>query len=210
MFNNRKQAALVLAKALEKYKGKDVIIAGIPRGGIETAFYVARELKATLSAIIVRKLGYPENPEYAFGAIAEDGSTYYIPNYKNEISPESINRIKKEQRQEIEKRKQLIRTLQPFPDLKDKTIIIVDDGIATGATIFAAIKMCKKKGAAKIVVAAPVSSGKTKEALSAVADEVVILVIPEVFHAVSQVYLNFENVSDKEAVSFLQKQHQYD
>ena len=126
------------------------------------------------------------------------------------MSPESINRIKKEQRQEIEKRKQLIRTLQPFPDLKDKTIIIVDDGIATGATIFAAIKMCKKKGAAKIVVAAPVSSGKTKEALSAVADEVVILVIPEVFHAVSQVYLNFENVSDKEAVSFLQKQHQYD
>jgi len=205
MFTDRRQAAFLLAKALEKYKGENVIVLGIPRGGIETAYYVARQLNAELSFLIVRKLSYPRDPEFAFGALAEDGTIYYNPYHQIHISQEMIDAIEEEQLMEIERRKRIFRQVQMFPEIKNKTVIIVDDGIATGSSIFAAIKLCKKRGAAKIIVASPVSSNRIESDLLEEADEVVILVKPENFYSVSQVYEYFENLSDEEALDFLKK-----
>lgn len=116
-----------------------------------------------------------------------------------------IDAIEEEQLMEIERRKRIFRQVQMFPEIKNKTVIIVDDGIATGSSIFAAIKLCKKRGAAKIIVASPVSSNRIESDLLEEADEVVILVKPENFYSVSQVYEYFENLSDEEALDFLKK-----
>jgi putative phosphoribosyl transferase len=205
MFADRKDAALKLAKALEKYKGTNALVLGIPRGGAETAFYVAIHLDAELSILISRKLGHPDNPEYAFGAIAEDGSIYLSPHAKLELSDETINAVVEDQKKEIERRIKILRQGKPLPQLKGRTVIIVDDGIATGATIFAAIEMCKKQQAGKIVVAAPVSAQDTQEKLAQKADEVVILELPDYYHAVSQVYETFNQLSDKDALDFMEK-----
>ncbi|SRR6266496_679109 len=205
MFKDRKDAALQLAEALEKYKGKGAIVLGIPRGGAETAFYVAKELDADFSLLISRKLGHPENPEYALGAIAEDGTIYLNELSQAEASQETIDVAAHEQKKEIERRIKILRKGEPLPEIKNETVIIVDDGIATGATIFAAIKMCKKKGAAKIVVAAPVSGDDAKKTLGKEADEVVILETPVFYYAVSQGYQSFYNLSDDDALEFMER-----
>ncbi|MDP4284297.1 MAG: phosphoribosyltransferase family protein [Bacteroidota bacterium] len=205
MFTDRKDAALQLAKALEKYKNKNAVVLGIPRGGAETAFYVALHLNAELSLLVSRKLGHPANPEYAFGAIAEDGSVYLSPSAKQELSEETINTVVDEQKKEIERRITILRKGKPLPELKGRTVILVDDGIATGATIFAAIEMCKNRNAGKIIVAAPVSGYEMEEKLAGKADEVVILEKPEDYYAVSQAYMSFYNLSDEDALKYMQR-----
>jgi putative phosphoribosyl transferase len=205
VFADRKDAALRLGKALEKYKDKNVVVLGIPRGGAETAYYVARHLNAELSLIIVRKLGHPGNKEYAFGAIAEDGSVYYNKNARSKLLQETVNTVESQEKAEIERRIQTLRKGKPLPQIKNKTVIIVDDGIATGSTIFAAIKMCKNKGAAKIIVAAPVSSPDKERELKKEVDEVCILLKPYQFYAVSLAYDSFYNLTDDEALAFMEK-----
>ncbi|KAA9035665.1 phosphoribosyltransferase [Ginsengibacter hankyongi] len=205
MFTDRKDAALKLAKALEKYKDKNVIVLGIPRGGAETAYYIALHLHAEFSLLISRKLGHPSNPEYALGAIAEDGSVYLSPFANEEFSKETINEIIDLQKKEIERRIKILRKGKPLPDLKDRTVILADDGIATGATIFAAIEMCKKRKAGKIVIAAPVSGYDMEEMLGEKADEVIILEKPGDFFAVSQAYQSFYNLSDDDALGFMER-----
>src|SRR5665647_1127494 len=125
MFTDRKDAALELAKALEKYKDKNAVVLGIPRGGAETAYYVALYLHAELSLLVSRKLGHPENPEYAFGAIAEDGSIYLNSSAKQELSEETINTVVDEQKKEIERRIKILRKGKPLPVLKGRTVILV-------------------------------------------------------------------------------------
>lgn len=203
MFADRKDAAIQLAQALEKYKGKNALVLGIPRGGAETAYYVAQYLQAEFSLLISRKLGHPMNPEYAIGAIAEDGSIYISPYAQGDVSDETIHVIEEEQKKEIERRIKKLRKGKPLPELKGRTVILADDGIATGATVFAAIEMCKKRHAGKIVVAAPVSGPDVEEQFRNKADEVVILEKPEFYHAVSQVYEKFDQLSDEEAIEFL-------
>jgi putative phosphoribosyl transferase len=205
MFANRKDAAIQLAKALEKYKGTNALVLGIPRGGAETAFYVAIHLDAELSMLVSRKLGHPDNPEYAFGAIAEDGSIYLNPHVKSELSESTINSVVEEQKLEIERRIKMLRKGKPLPNIKGRTVILVDDGIATGATIFAAIEMCKKQKAGKIVVAAPVSSNDVEERFANKADELVILEKPDYYHAVSQVYESFSQLSDEDTIRFMER-----
>jgi len=205
MFTDRKDAALQLAKALEEYKDKNAVVLGIPRGGAETAYYVARHLHADLSLLISRKLGHPENPEYAFGAIAEDGSIYLNPSSSGQLSDETIQEVVDEQKKEISRRVTILRQGKPLPELKGRTVILVDDGIATGATIFAAIEMCKKRNAGKIIVAAPVSGYEMEKQLAEKADEVVILEKPDDYFAVSQGYLSFYNLSDEDALIFMQR-----
>ncbi|HVU97102.1 MAG TPA: phosphoribosyltransferase family protein [Puia sp.] len=205
MFSDRKEAAKELAKALEKYKNKKVIVLGIPRGGAETAYYVAKYLEAELSLLISRKLGHPGEPEFAFGALAEDGSIYLNKNADSEVSREMIDEETNHQTKEIQRRIKVLRKGKPLPDINGKTVILVDDGIATGATVFAAIKMCRRQGAEKIVVAAPVcSAGKEKEILKE-ADEAFILEKPPSFFAVSQAYASFYNLTDEQAVAFMEK-----
>jgi putative phosphoribosyl transferase len=205
MFTNRKDAALQLAKALEKYRNKNVVVLGIPRGGAETGYYVARNLNAEFSLLVSRKLGHPDNPEYAFGAIAEDGSVYLSPYARQEVTDETIREAVEAQKLEILRRIKVLRKGKPLPELKNRVVILVDDGIATGATIFAAIEMCKKMNAGKIVVAAPVSGEEMEDVLAKKIDDVVILENPFGFHAVSQVYESFFNLSDAEALGFMER-----
>lgn len=205
MFNDRKEAAIQLAKALEQYKNMNVVVLGIPRGGVVTAYYVANHLNGEFSLLISRKLGHPYNPEYAVGAIAEDGTIYLNPHALSEVSELQIDEAVAEQKNEIERRIKILRKGESLPQLKDRIVIVVDDGIATGATIFAAIKMCKNQKASKIIVAAPVSSDSIIDKLKNEADEVVILETPDFYHAVSQVYYNFPQVSDEEALDLLEK-----
>lgn len=205
IFSDREDAAVRLADALSAYKDKDVLVLGIPRGGAVTGYYVAKYLHAEFSLIISRKLGHPFNPEYAVGALAEDGTIHLNEGALQEVRQQDIDAAVTTQKKEIERRIHILRKGEPLPAMDRKTVIIVDDGIATGATIFAAIAMCRKKGAAKIVVAAPVSGEDIRRALQQSADEVVILQSPAYYHAVSQVYGSFQQVSDEEAVALLDK-----
>ena len=205
MFRNRKDAGEKLGRALEKYRDKNVIVLGIPRGGVETAYYVAKHLNAEMSLIVTRKLGYPFNPEAAFGAIAEDGCIYVSDIAEQNISTEQMQDVIKEQKQEIQRRIQTLRRGKPLPSLKGRTVIIIDDGIATGATLFATISLCKKKKAGKIVVAAPISGERMESILSEMVDDVVILEKPSFYSSVSQGYEDFDNLTDEEALAFMDK-----
>lgn len=205
MFTDRKDAALQLAQALEQYRNTNALVLGIPRGGAETAFYVAQHLNAELSLLVSRKLGHPNNPEYAVGALAEDGSVYLNPDVRGELSEATIDELAQQQQEEIIRRIKILRDGKPLPPLKDRVVILVDDGIATGATLYAAIAMCKNGGAARIVVAAPVSGRDKKRELLAEVDEVVILETPSFYHAVSQAYESFYNLTDKEAKGFMER-----
>lgn len=205
MFRDRKDAGEQLGRALEQYRNQDVLVLGIPRGGAETAYYVAKYLNADLSLVITRKMGYPFNPEAAFGAVAEDGSIYISEAAKNELSTEEINAVLQQQKQEIERRIQTLRRGKPLPPMKGRTVIITDDGIATGATLFATIALCKKNEVAKIVVASPIAGKRMETILRSKVDDFVILEIPPFYSAVSQGYEDFYNLTDEEALAFMDK-----
>jgi len=204
MFNDRADAARQLAKALTGYSGSNVVVLGIPRGGVEVAFHVAKALHADFSVVVVRKLGYPENPETAFGAIAEDGSVFLSEEAGSVVSKEEMTRIINAEKAEIQRRIKLLRKDKPLPDLSGRTVIIVDDGIATGATLFSALFLCRKRRPAKIIVAAPVASQRMENILKKQVDGVVILEKPVQFYAVGQGYRHFENLSDEQTTAFIQ------
>lgn len=205
MFRNRQDAGEKLAIALEKYRNKGVLVLGIPRGGVETAYYIAKHLNAELSVVVTRKLGYPFNPEAAFGAVAEDGSLYISQIAGQNLTSEEMHDVLNEQKQEIQRRVKKLRRGMPLPEIKGRTVILADDGIATGATLFASIELCKKQKAAKIVVAAPISGERMDTILRSKVDDVVILEKPPYYSAVSQGYEDFSNVSDEEAIAFLER-----
>ncbi len=165
MFRNRTDAGRQLAKALSRYKNKNALVLAIPRGGVEIGFHVAKELNAGLSLIISRKLGMPLNPEAAFGAIAEDGSIYLSEYAENEMDPQTIGVVVEKEKIELKRRIQTLRNGAPLPEMENKTVIIVDDGIATGATLLSAIMLCDHKNTKELVVAAP-GSGSINESIS--------------------------------------------
>lgn len=203
MFKNRKHAGIELGNALEKYKGMDPIILAIPRGGIVVGYYAALHLRCDFDVIIVRKLGFPQQPEAAFGAIAEDGSLYFDPWSNKFLSKAIIEKVEQKEKKELQRRMQEYRKGKELKDLKNRVVIIVDDGIASGATIFAAIKMCRKQNPEKLVVAAPVSGLTKLSKLKAEADDVVILEKREDLFAVSEGYLDFSNLTDAEVVHYM-------
>ncbi len=205
MFEDRKDAGEKLAKALAKYKDKDVLVLSIPRGGVEVGYQVAKYLNAEFSLIVTRKLPFPDNPESGFGAVAEDGSTFIYESYSYYLSEETINKIIREQKQEIERRIDVLRKGRPLPEVQNKTVILIDDGIAMGSTMSASIKLCKNRKAKKIVVAAPVSGEEMADKLGKMVDEVVILERPRFFQAVAQVYRNWYDVPDREVIEILEK-----
>jgi len=204
MFEDRKDAGERLGRALEKYRNTNVLVLGIPRGGVETAYYVARHLNAELSVVITRKLGYPTNPETAFGAVAEDGSVYISDTARFDISKEVMNEALGQQKEEIKRRIRKLRRGKPIPEIKDRIVIIVDDGIATGATLIATIDLCKKRMPAKLIAAAPIADEHMRAVLLKMVDEVVILETPLFYCSVSQGYEDFNNLSDEEALLFIE------
>jgi putative phosphoribosyl transferase len=215
VFVDRRDAGFEVGKLLEsKYKDKNALVLGIPRGGIVVAYEVAKALNAELSTVITKKLPHPLHKEYAIGAAAEDGSVF-LTSAAQSLTSADVQRIVKAQSLEIESRIKRFRKGKPLPDMFNRIVIIADDGIATGSTLVPAIKLCKLRKAAKVVVAAPVSDGYVSE-IDSLADEVIIVERPEEFYAVGQVYEDFHHLSDEEVVSLLEdfekntarKQHQ--
>lgn len=204
VFVDRRDAGYEVGKLLEPvYKNRNVLVLGIPRGGVEVAYEVANVLNGELSVVVTKKLPHPMQPELAVGAVAEDFSEY-LTGEGREMREYVINDIIRKQLSEIENRVQRFRKGRPLPEMKDRIVILVDDGIATGATLVPAIKLCRRRGAGRIVVAAPVSGKRFAVEISILADEVAIVQKPDDFYAVAQVYDDFQNLSDEEVVSLLE------
>ncbi len=205
-FEDREDAAAQLVAKLEAYTHKeDVIVLGLPRGGVVTAAVIARALSLPLDIIVTRKIGAPHSPELAVGAVTEEGEVLRSEELIAELSVTN-NYIAQEaavQKQEAQRRLQTYRGDSPPLDLSGKTVLLVDDGIATGATMKAAIASAKAKGAQKIVVAVPVAPQETVEALKALVDDVVCLHAPESFAAIGQFYARFAQVTDEEVIKLL-------
>jgi predicted phosphoribosyltransferase len=177
----------------------------IPRGGVEVGYYVAAHLDLPLSIIIVRKLPLPMNPEAGFGAIAEDGNIFFVERLHGTLSPAVTHRIIKRQRHEIQRRIEVLRDGKPLAPIAGKTVILVDDGIAMGSTMQAAVALCRKKNAGEIVVAAPVAGPATAADFARIVDKVVILERPPFFHAVAEAYENWYDVPDDEVIALCRK-----
>ena len=208
MFRDRVDAGKRLAEELLEYKERDVIVLAIPRGGVIVGYQVAHRLSAPLDLIIPRKIGAPMNPELAVGAVSQDGTIVLNNEFVKMLRiPESfIKEEAKRQIWEIERRMKKYRGEgKPLPMLKGKTIILVDDGIATGATMRAAVVSIKKQKPAALVVAVPVGPKDTIMTLKNEADRVVCLETPEFFHAIGQFYEDFRQISDEEVIQLMEK-----
>ena len=205
-FPDRAAAGRLLAEKLTQYAGRDdVIVLGLPRGGVPVAYEVARALRVPLDVFIVRKLGVPGFEELAVGAIASGGVRVLNEDVARALpnADEIIESITKREMIEMERREEKYRDGRPAPELQGKTVILIDDGLATGATMRAAVKALRKRGAAKIVVAVPVGPPDTCKEFEDEADEVVCASAPEFFQAVGQYYEDFSQTSDEEVRDLL-------
>jgi putative phosphoribosyl transferase len=205
-FPDRAEAGRFLATKLSKYSGRDdVIVLGLPRGGVPVAYEVARALRVPLDVFIVRKLGVPGFEELAVGAIASGGVRVLNEDVARALpnADEIIEAVTKHETAEVERREQKYRAGRPAPEIQGKTAILIDDGLATGATMRAAVKALRQRGAAKIVVAVPVGPLDTCKEFEEEADEVVCASAPEFFQAVGQYYEDFSQTSDEEVRQLL-------
>jgi predicted phosphoribosyltransferase len=207
MFANRREAGAVLAQALASYGGRsDVVVLALPRGGVPVGYEVARALGAPLDVFVVRKLGVPGHRELAMGAIASGGvrvlNREVIGWYG--ISPAAIETTAREELAELERREMLYRKDREPAPIAQRTVILVDDGLATGATMKAAVEALRVHRPARIVVAVPVGSPASCAQLRAGADEVICAREPEDFAAVGQFYADFEQTSDAEVRELLE------
>ncbi len=209
MFKDRRDAGQELARELELYKGEDLLVLAIPRGGVEVGYQVAKYLDAEFSLLIARKLPYRDQPEAGFGALAEDGSSVVLERATRWVSDATVERVIEEQRQEIERRVAVLRKGEPLPELEGRTVILVDDGIAMGSTMRAAIKLCRERDAGKVVVAIPVASADVAERIEGEAGglphEIVVLEQPKFFRAVAQVYERWYDVPDSEVTAIMDR-----
>jgi len=208
IFADRQHAGQTLAKHLSHHqKDKNTLVLGLPRGGVVVAEEVAQALQAPMDVILLRKLPYPPQPELAVGAVAEDGTTFINEEFRHaaEQQPESLEPIVREQMEIIRSRAKQYRPHRHAHGWKGKTVILVDDGIATGATMKVAIRAARSGGADRVVVAVPVAAPSSIRELQTEADEVVCLDAPESFYAVGQAYENFEQVTDEEVISILDR-----
>lgn len=207
MFVDRKDAGKKLAVQLAQFKHEDTIILAVPRGGIVTAYEAIKKYGFSWDLIIPRKIGIPYNKEIAIGAVTSDGTYFVDEKYVNmlNISDDYIQNEVVEQINEINRRLEKYKGNKEFPLVKNKTVIIVDDGIATGFTILAGIKSVKEHGAKKVVVAVPVAPLDTVDQLKDSVDEVICLLIPDEFYAVGLYYENFEQVTDEEVFNIIRQ-----
>lgn len=202
-FKDRKDAAKKLALSLAKYKKKNALVLAIPRGGVEIGYELSNYLNSDFSIVITRKLPLPYNPEAGFGAIAEDGSTFVFEDIYQQLSEDVVKNIERQQKQEIERRKLVLRKNKPLPEIEGRIVILTDDGIAMGSTMRASIKMCKKKKPKKLIVASPVASHRVSQEIDELVDETIILTTPTDFQAVAQVYENWYDVPDEEVIALM-------
>lgn len=207
MFEDREQAGKLLAEALGFLKGnKNVIVLAIPRGGVVVAKEVADYIGAPLDLIITRKLGAPGNPELAVGAVTQDGESIVDPEMVKalRVSDSYLKDEAAKQSDEIRRRLASYRGNRAYPRLEGKDVVIVDDGIATGSTVKAAIQSARRRKAALVILAVPVGPQDAITELSKIADRVVCLSTPEPFFAIGEFYQEFEQVDDETVTAILQ------
>ena len=210
IFRDRAEAGALLAREVARRFAEsphpgEVVVLGLPRGGVPVAAAVARALDATLDVLVVRKLGVPYQPELAMGAIGEEGARVL-----NEqvlavagVSPRELAEVERREREELDRRARAYRPHRPRADLQGKTAVIVDDGIATGSTVAAAAAIARQAGAQSVVIATPVAPPSSIARLSDVADEVITLETPEDFFAIGEWYRDFSPASDDEVRQLL-------
>jgi putative phosphoribosyl transferase len=208
LFRDRTEAGRQLAARLAQYADRpDVLVLALPRGGVPVGYEVARALHVPMDVFIVRKLGVPGHEELAMGAVASGGVRVLndqvvrglgIPDYV-------IDAVAGWEQQELERRERLYRGQRPPPDVRGKTVILVDDGLATGSTMLAAVRALRLLGPARVVVAVPVASPDTCELLKSEVDEVVCAVTPDPFYAVGLWYRNFSQTTDEEVRELLEQ-----
>jgi predicted phosphoribosyltransferase len=205
-FRGRRDAGRVLATLLQHYRGRDdVIVLALPRGGVPVGYEVARALGAPLDVFLVRKLGVPGHEEFAMGAIASGGAVVIDDDVVRAlgIPPPVIERVAEQEARELARRERAYRGDRPMPDIAGKTVILVDDGLATGSSMRAAIQALRRRGPARIVVAVPAAPESTCRELEAEVDEVVCATTPSPFFAVGQAYWDFSQTTDDEVRELL-------
>jgi predicted phosphoribosyltransferase len=209
-FSDRVDAGKRLTLALSKLTFRKGIVLAIPRGGVVVGYEIASVLNLPLDVIIPRKIGAPGNPELAIGAMTEDGTTILDADLVSNIivSKEYIAEEGERQKREIERRLKVYRPDTPYPNLMGLDVIIVDDGIATGSTMKAALASVKNRGSASVTVAVPVGPPSTIRELKTQADNVVCLFTPEFFQAIGQFYEDFSQTSDQEVIQLLRMNRQ--
>ncbi len=204
-FSDRKDAGKQLASALTDFSFKEGMVLAIPRGGVVVGYEIASALNFKLDVIIPRKIGTPDNPELAIGAVTEDGTMILDDSlimYLG-VSNDYIYQESERQKQEIRRRQNFYRQGVSEPEIKDKNVIVVDDGIATGYTMKAALASVRNRGAATLTVAIPVGPPSTIKELKHQADNIVCLYTPEYFQAIGQFYSDFSQTTDEEVIELL-------
>jgi predicted phosphoribosyltransferase len=211
-YMDRYEAGRMLAEELKQYtKMKNTIVLALPRGGVPVGYEIAKKLSLPLDVFIVRKLGVPGHEELAMGAIAMGGMTVFNDEILKSlnISKSTIDQVIQAEKQELQRRNAIYRDNKPFPSLQDKTIILVDDGIATGATMKAAIKALKQQKPAILIIAVPVAEFSTCEKMAKLVDKMVCPLKPHDFYAVGLWYEDFPQTSDDEVFELLKMSEKF-
>ncbi len=207
LFKDRKEAGKKLATKLKRFSEKEVIVLAIPRGGVVVGYEIAKEIHASLDIVVPRKLRAPNQPELAIGAITEDGTVILEEEIVNSlnVSNDYIKMESQRQKSEIDRRVRAYKGAEKIPDLTGLHVIVVDDGVATGATMKAALASVRKRGAKSVILAIPVASSRALKMLEKEADETICLFTPQPFFAIGQFYRHFEQTSDEEVKELLKK-----
>jgi len=210
-FRDRAQAGQRLAELLGQYAHRnDVIVLALPRGGVPVGFEVARALNVPLDVFIVRKLGVPWQPELAMGAIASNDTVVFNENVLDQLGRnELVESVIARERLELQRRERMYRDDLPPPEIRNRIVILVDDGLATGATMRAAIQAIRSQGPARIVVAVPVGSPDVCASIGKLVDEIICAITPEAFYAVGLWYDDFSETSDAEVRDLLRAAQQF-
>ena len=204
-FVDRRDAGRALAAELGGHRLDDPVVLGLPRGGVVVAAEVARALGAELDIVVVRKLGHPRQPELGLGAVSEDGATVWDEPALRDVglTEADLAPVVAAERAECRRRTQRYRAGRPAPELTGRAVVVVDDGVATGVTALAALRLVRRHDPRRLVMASPVAARDAAQALAGVADEVVTLLLPARFGAVSQFYDHFDQTTDEEVVRLL-------